>query len=217
MKARDTIPAQFSLALRSFTRPYPVSFAMIALVALVPGYIFIAGAISHGVLHAPAVGLDLALPLIPVWALVYGALYLFLIVLPVFVVREPEHIRRTFLAYLAVRMTAYIVFLTYPTIAPRPEKVIGSGFANWGLRFLYEADPPYNCFPSITKQHYVLDVVAGVTLAYVAYAIFLRSYRRDMVPARDRHIAPVLAASTLAMSAIAIVGYWVAYVLSGPT
>jgi membrane-associated phospholipid phosphatase len=253
MKARDTIPAQFSLALRSFTRPYPVSFAMIALVALVPGYIFIAGAISHGVLHAPAVGLDLALPLIPVWALVYGALYLFLIVLPVFVVREPEHIRRTFLAYLAVWITAYIVFLTYPTIAPRPEKVIGSGFANWGLRFLYEADPPYNCFPSLhvahsfvsaltcyavhrrvgifatvaaslvalstllTKQHYVLDVVAGVTLAYVAYAIFLRSYRRDMVPARDRHIAPVLAVSTLAMSAIAIVGYWVAYVLSGPT
>jgi membrane-associated phospholipid phosphatase len=186
-------------------------------------------------------------------ALVYGALYLFLIVLPVFVVREPEHIRRTFLAYLAVWMTAYIVFLTYPTIAPRPEKVIGSGFANWGLRFLYEADPPYNCFPSLhvahsfvsaltcyavhrrvgifatvaaalvalstllTKQHYVLDVVAGVSLAYVAYAIFLRSYRRDMVPARDRHIAPVLAVSTLAMSAIAIVGYWVAYVLSGPT
>lgn len=251
MKARDTIPVQLSLALRSLTRPYQVSFAMIALMALVPVYIFIAGAISHGVLHAPAIWLDSALPLMPAWALVYGALYLFLIVVPVFVVREQEHIRRTFLAYLAVWITAYIVFLSYPTIAPRPDKVVGSGFANWSLRFLYDVDPPYNCFPSLhvahsfvsaltcyvvhrrvgifamvaaslvalstllTKQHYVLDVVAGVALASAAYAVFLRSYRREMVPARDRHIAPVLAISTLAISGIAIIGYWIAYELSG--
>jgi membrane-associated phospholipid phosphatase len=250
MKARDTITVQLSLAMRSFTRPYQVSFGMIALMALVPGYIFIAGAISHRVLHAPAIWLDRTIPLIPAWALVYGALYLFLIVLPVFIVREQEHIRRTFLAYLAVWITAYIIFLTYPTVAPRPDKVIGTGFANWGLRFLYEVDPPYNCFPSLhvahsfvsaltcyavnrrvgilatvaaslvalstllTKQHYVLDVAAGVALACIAYAVFLRSYRRERVAAWNRHIAPVLALSTLTMSAIAIVGYWLAYALT---
>jgi membrane-associated phospholipid phosphatase len=249
MKARDTIPVQFSLALRSLTRPYRVSIAMIALMALVPAYIFIAQAISQRPLHAPAIWLDRALPLVPAWALVYGALYLFLIVLPVFVVREQEHIRRTFLAYLAVWTTAYVVFLAYPTVAPRPDKVIGSGFANWALRLLYDMDPPYNCFPSLhvahsfvsaltcyavhrrvgifatiaaslvalstllTKQHYFLDVVAGIALACIAYAMFLRSYLPDRVPARDRHIAPFLALSTLAVSGLAIGGYWVVYLV----
>jgi membrane-associated phospholipid phosphatase len=251
MRARDTIPVQLGLAARSLTRPYRVSFGMIALMALVPAYIFIAARVSHRAVEAPAIWLDRALPLVPASALVYGALYLFLILLPVFVVREQEHIRRTFLAYLAVWITAYVIFLTYPTIAPRPDKVIGTGFADWGLRFLYEADPPYNCFPSLhvahsfvsaltcyavnrrvglfatfaasivalstllTKQHYVLDVLAGIALASIAYAVFLRSYRRELVPARDRHIAPALAVSTLAISAIAVGLYWLAYFVSG--
>ena len=251
MKARDTIPVQLSLAARSLTRPYSVSIYMVALMALVPVYLYIAHDVAAGSVHRPEIWLDQLLPVQPVWALIYGALYLFLIVLPVFVVREQEHIRRTFLAYLAVWLTAYVIFMAYPTVAPRPDKVVGKGFANWGLRFLYDADPPYNCFPSLhvahsfvsalacypvhrrvgvfatvaaaivalstlfTRQHYVLDVVAGVVLACVAYWIFLRSYRREAIPARDRHIAPALALGTLALSAIAIVGYWVAYAVAG--
>lgn len=56
--------------------------------------------------------------------------------------------------------------------------MVGEGFAVWGLRALYRADPPCNCFPSLhvahsfvsalvamstvfIKQHYVLDVIAG--------------------------------------------------------
>jgi len=251
MRARDTIPVQLSLAIRSFTRPYSVSVYMVALMALVPVYLFIARDAAAGLVHRPEIWLDRALTLEPVWALVYGALYLFLIVLPVFVVREREHIRRTFLAYLAVWITAYVIFMVYPTVAPRPDKVIGKGFAKWGLRFLYEADPPYNCFPSLhvahsfvsaltcypvhrrvgifatlaaavvaistllTKQHYVLDVVAGVALAFVAYWVILRTYRRETIPARDRHIAPALALGSLALSAIAIAGYWLAYAVAG--
>jgi len=159
--------------------------------------------------------LDRALPLQPAWALVYGALYAFLIVLPVFVVRQDDHIRRTFLAYLMMWIAAYICFVLYPTIAPRPTKISRTGFVVWGLRLLYDADPPYNCFPSLhvahsfvsaftclrvhrrlglfamlcaslvglstlfTKQHYILDVVAGVVLASLAYITFLRDYPRE--------------------------------------
>lgn len=251
MRVRDTIPVQLSLAARSFTRPYTVSIYMIVLMALVPVYLFIAHDAAVGSVHRPEIWLDRVLPLEPAWALIYGALYLFLIVLPVFVVREQEHIRRTFLAYVAVWITAYVIFMVYPTVAPRPDKVIGKGFANWGLRFLYDADPPYNCFPSLhvahsfvsaltcyavhrrvgifatvaaaivalstllTKQHYVLDVVAGVLLACIAYWVFLRSLRGEAIPARDRHIAPALALSTLALSAVAVAGYWVAYAVAG--
>ena len=88
MRNRDTIPVQLNLAVRSLTRPYQVSVGMVALMALLPAYIFIAKRVSLGALHRPELGLDRILPLTPVWALLYGALYLFLIVLPVFIVRS---------------------------------------------------------------------------------------------------------------------------------
>ena len=46
-----------------------------------------------------------------------------------------------------------MIFLLYPTRAPRPADVIGEGFGVWGLRLLYQMDPPYNCFPSIHVAH----------------------------------------------------------------
>ena len=83
-------------------RPYPVTIPMVTLMLLVPCYLFIANRVAVGTVHSPALAWDRALPLQPIWALIYGALYLFLIVLPVIVVREEAHIRRTFWAYLAV-------------------------------------------------------------------------------------------------------------------
>lgn len=139
-----------SLTLR---RPYPVTIPMVTLMLLVPCYLFIANRAAVGTVYAPELPWDRALPLQPTWALIYGALYMFLIVLPVLVVREEAHIRRTFWAYLAVWITAYVCFVVYPTVAPRPPEVVGDGFAVWGLRFLYDADPPYNCFPSLHVAH----------------------------------------------------------------
>lgn len=226
---------------------------MVTLMLLVPGYIFIAKRVAFGTLHAPVLPWDRAVPLQPVWALIYGALYMFMIALPVFVVREEEHIRRTFWAYLAVWITAYVCFFVYPTVAPRPPSVVGDGFAVWGLRFLYDADPPYNCFPSLhvahsfvsaltcyrlhrrlglaallcaslvavstlfTKQHYIADVIAGILLAFGAYVIILRGYPRQNIPELDRRLAPVLALGVLAVIALGVVGFWMAYQLNGRT
>jgi membrane-associated phospholipid phosphatase len=238
---------RWSMVAESLRRPYRVTIPMVALVMLVPFYIFIGESMPGRTVHIPALALDGALPLQPAWALVYGTLYLFLIALPVFVVRQEEQIRRTVFAYLAIWITAYAIFLAYPTMASRPAEVIGKGFAVWGLRFLYNGDPPYNCFPSLhvahsfvsaltcyrvhrrlgiaamicgslvglstlfTKQHYILDVIAGVLLAFTAYAIFLRSYSRDDVPDLDRRLAPVLALCVIAILGIALACFWVAY------
>jgi membrane-associated phospholipid phosphatase len=191
------------------------------------------------------------MPVQPAWALVYGALYLFLILLPVFVVRQEEQIRRTVMAYLSVWITAYVCFLLYPTIAPRPDEVVGEGFAVWGLRTLYDSDPPYNCFPSLhvahsfvsaltcwrvhrglgiaatlcaalvglstlyTKQHYVLDVIAGILMACVAYVVFLRSYPREAVPELDRRVAPLLAVGIIGIVSVGLACYWVVYAKVG--
>ena len=233
--------------MQSFNRPYPVTVPMVGLMALVPVYLIIAHQVRGHRLHAPALALDRWFPLSPAWALVYGALYLFLILLPVFVIREVVHIRRLFLAYLMVWLAAYACFLAYPTVAPRPTQVIGDGFAIWGLRFLYAADPPYNCFPSIhvahsfvsafacyplhrglgvfatccavlvgvstlfTKQHYVLDVIAGVCLATVAAGLFLRRAARGPKSATDRLMAPALAICTAVVVGFAFGCYWAAY------
>ena len=117
----------------SFRQPYRVTIPMVILVMLVPGYLIIARFARAGTTYVPEFAFDRALPLVPAWSLVYGALYLFLIILPVLVVREEEHIRRTVRAYLLCWVTAYAVFAFYPTAASRPAHVTGDGFGIWGL------------------------------------------------------------------------------------
>jgi membrane-associated phospholipid phosphatase len=227
---------------------------MVLLFVLVPFYIWTPQFFPPTTRYVPELALDHALPLIPSWAIVYGALYLFLILLPVFVVRQDELIRRTVHAYLLIWITAYLFFfLFYPTAAPRPDKVSGEGFAVWGLRVLYSSDPPYNCFPSLhvahsfvsalacscvhrrlgiiatiaaalvavstlfTKQHYVLDVVAGTLLAFVACGIFLRRYSPARIPEFDRRVAPALALCVSAIAAVGLAAAWLVYLWSSRT
>jgi membrane-associated phospholipid phosphatase len=236
------------MVVEMLTRPYTVTLPMVLLISLVPFYIFIGELETpNRIRHVPDVAFDRLVPLHPTWALVYGSFYLFLIILPVIVVRQQEQIRRTFRAYLMVWITAYICFLLYPTIAPRPAHVIGGGFAVWGLRLLYDSDPPYNCFPSLhvahsfvsafvcyrvhrgvgiasalcalligvstlyTKQHYILDVIAGIFLACVAYVVFLRKYGDEKIPELDRRVAPVLALGIIGIIGLVVVCFRVAY------
>ena len=180
---------------------------MVALMLLVPCYLFIANRAAVGIVHAPVSPWDRALPLQPVWALIYGALYMFLIVLPVFVVREEEHIRRTFWTYLAVWITAYICFLAYPTVAPRPAQVAGDGFAVWGLRFLYDADPPYNCFPSLHVAHSFVSALAcyGVNRRLSLAALLCATLVAvSTLFTKQHYIADVIAGILLAFAAYVV-------------
>ena len=200
-------PITWSTVVQAVTRPYPVTFPMLLLVSLVPFYLVIAQRAREGAVHAPELALDRLLPVAPSWALIYGALYAFLIVLPVFVVQQSEMIRRTVWAYITVWSTSYVCFLVYPTFAPRPEAVAGDGFAAWGLRFLYGADPPYNCFPSIHvahsfvsalachRVHRSLGVVTLSSASLVAMATLLT---------KQHYVADVIAGTLLAVAANAV-------------
>jgi len=233
----------------SLTRPYRVSIPMILLVSLIPGYLYLASLMPERTLHTPALAVDRLLPLRPSWALVYGVLYLFLIVLPVFVVRHPEHLRRT-VGRISWCGSPHSLgsWPIPPWRHARPP--CWDGFAVWGLRFLYAADPPYNCFPSLhvahsfvsaltsfrahrsigavatvgaslvavstlyTKQHYVVDVGAGILLAAVAYGVLLRPFRRDPIPLLDRRLVPLFALLTMGLVAVVLACFWVAYRIS---
>jgi membrane-associated phospholipid phosphatase len=60
-----------------------------------------------------------------------------------------------------------------------------------------------------TKQHYVLDAVAGAAIGYGAYAVFLRSYPREAVPEIDRRLAPILALGAVGLYALSVGVLWV--------
>jgi membrane-associated phospholipid phosphatase len=62
-----------------------------------------------------------------------------------------------------------------------------------------------------TKQHYVVDVIAGAASAYAAYLLYLRSYPREVVPENDRRLAPYRALSAVGLCGVMIAGFWVAY------
>ena len=218
-----------------------------ALVSLAPVYFVIGELTRDWPTYRPEVALDRAVPLQPAWMIVYGSLYVFVVIMPLIVVRQQELFRRALQSYLTVMIVGYVGFLVFPTLAPRPTQVIGEGFAAWTLRVAYSIDPPHGCFPSLhvayafvsaltcyrvhrgvgvaaalwatligvstlyTKQHYVVDVIAGASAAYVAYLLFLRRHPREAVPERDRRRAPVRALAVAGIFALMVAGFWVAY------
>ena len=240
-------------AARLFARHQPVTTSMVALALIIPMYLVIGGILIPGrVVHEPAIWLDLAIQLEPSWALIYLSLFLAAL-LPAFVVHQQEMLGRTVNAFLAMWLVAYVFFLVYPTIGPRPiAKVVGDDFSAWLVRSIYSSDFRYNCFPSLhvaqcflaalvchhihrgvgaaagvwaalvgvstvyTKQHYVLDVIAGALLAYFAYFVFLRSYPREATPEIERRLAPLLALGAVGTYGLMVGILWIAY-MSGFT
>lgn len=131
------------------TRPQPVTIPMVTLFLIIPVYLFIGnGSMLGQPLHVPELAWDRAVVVQPAWSLVYGSLFLAAL-LPVFVVHQQELVRRTILAFLLIWLTAYAVFIVYPTLTPRPAKLTGDDFFTWTLRAIYASDGRYNCFPSL--------------------------------------------------------------------
>jgi membrane-associated phospholipid phosphatase len=85
----------------------------------------------------------------------------------------------------------------------RVHRGVGAAATGWaaliGISTLY------------TKQHYVLDVIAGVLSAFAAYALFLRLTPRGAVDEGDRRRAPLRALWAIGLFALAVAGFWVAY------
>ena len=240
-------PSSLSLFIESWRRPYPFSFRLLSLIVLAPLYLIISDLIIGKTMHVPEIFFDRLIPLQAGWVFVYGPLYLFLIVLPILVVRQREHLKNTISAYLMIWLVSFVCFILYPTIAPRPEKLVGEGFAIWGVSFLYSSDPPYNCLPSIhvahsfvsaltcyrvnkkvglmvfvsaalvavstlfLKQHYIIDVLAGIGLAYTAYFIFLRKTVDKCWTDHDRQVAPFMALTAAGFVFLMLTAYWMAY------
>ena len=65
------------------------------------------------------------------------------------------------------------------------------------------------------KQHYAIDVVAGVLLAWAAYAIFLQRFPREEVGEADLRLAPRRALGIIPIYVVMVACFWVAYLVDG--
>jgi len=173
-------------------------------VALAPLYFVIAVLTRDRPTYAPELTLDRALPLQPEWMLVYGSLYVFILLLPVLVVRQPSLFRCGLRAYLMVMLVAYAGFLWYPTEAPRPVDVAANGFAAWSLRLVYSLDPPYNCFPSLHVAYAFVSALTcyrvhrGVGLAAAGWAALIGV---STLYTKQHYVADVVAGALAAFAA----------------
>ena len=246
IRVSDPGQARASGFAEMLSRPYPYAVPTLVLAALVPMYMLVAAVTPGRTLFVPELALDRAIPLQPGWVLVYLSQWVFSF-LPVFVVRGVELRRRAVLAYLTIVIAAYVGFLLYPTLGPRPDRVVGAGFFAWVLSGVYGFDPPYNCFPSLhvaysflaaltchrvhrelglaallwaaligvstlfTRQHYIVDVLAGMAVALAAYLIFLRGGPGTTVLEVERRHAPRRAAMLMGVYGVAVAALWVAY------
>ena len=172
-----------------------------ALVSLAPMYIVIAIFTRERATVQPLLWLDELVPVEPAWMLVYGSLYVFILILPLLVVRDRPLIQRAMRAYLLVMGLSYVVFLLYPTSAPRPEMVAERGFAAWTLRGVYSIDPPYNCFPSLHVAYAFVSACAclrvhrGVGIAALVWAALIGV---STVYTKQHYVADVLGGAAAA-------------------
>ncbi len=195
-----SLRSDLRLMLGLFARPQPVTLPIVLLFSIIPFYLVIGEVVSGALLHAPELALDRALPVQPGWSVIYLSLYLAAL-LPVFVVHQPELIRRTVLAFLSAWLVAYAFFLAYPTVAPTRVAVVGDGFFDWMLRTIHAADIDYNCFPSLHvaqcvlaalvchRVHRGVGVVAGVWALLVGLSTLFT---------KQHYIADVVAGAVLA-------------------
>lgn len=153
---------------------------------------------------------DKHIPFASCFIIPYMAWYAYVVFFLIYICIIDENAYWRLLASLIIGMLfSYGVFYIYPTCVPRP-RLTGNDFFTSIVRWLYQKDNPYNCFPSIhvlnsmlvaiyvqkvekfsnkvkgasciiaasivmstvfIKQHVILDVVAGVLIAFILYMI----------------------------------------------
>ena len=102
---------------------------------------------SIGSIHVLTIPLDAKVPLIPIFVIPY------LLTLPTFylTVVYAYWSKKGFAVFASSIIITWLIcfafYIFYQTHVLRPE-VIGNGFAENLVRFIYSQDQPYNCFPS---------------------------------------------------------------------
>ncbi len=92
---------------------------------------------------------DTAIPFIKYFALPYSIWIFYIYVcLVYFFFKDPTYYYRGLLTYIVCALVCYGIYSVFQTTVPRPV-VTGSDPFSELMRYIYNRDKPFNCFPSI--------------------------------------------------------------------
>ena len=121
---------------------YPLTYLFV-----LGGYMLTERCAGWGPAHLLSLtAIDRAVPFMPWTGWIYATVFPFPL-LAAALVRDDRGIRTILAAFIGVTTILFAVFLTYPTVYPRPEWA-GGGLIAWPLAMIYRIDLPRNCLPS---------------------------------------------------------------------
>lgn len=92
---------------------------------------------------------DEAIPFVKAFALPYSIWIFYIYVCLVYFFKKDINVYyRALLTYAVCALICYLIYSVFQTHVPRPV-VTGSGPFSELMRYIYNRDQPYNCFPSI--------------------------------------------------------------------
>ncbi|OPA79422.1 hypothetical protein BVG16_10120 [Paenibacillus selenitireducens] len=135
---------------------------------------------------------DESIPFIKYFALPYGVWIFYIYVCIVyFFMRDRTAYYRAMLLYTVCALTCYAIYLVFQTTVPRPE-VLGSDPFSQLVRFIYNRDQPFNCFPSIhcfssymvmrlmlkspARNRVNTTLISGMSLLIIASTLFVKQH-----------------------------------------
>ena len=103
--------------------------------------------------------MDKIIPFNKIFILPYVSWYVFIAIFTaILCIVDKERYLKLLITLNIGMITCYMIYYFYPTYVPRPM-VTGTDFLSNLVLNLYEADNPYNCFPSI---HVLNSVLIGI-------------------------------------------------------
>lgn len=92
---------------------------------------------------------DEATPFIKYFALPYAVWIFYIYVCLIYFFKKDVNVYyRGLVTYTVCALTCYVIYAVFQTTVARPE-IAGDDPFSWLMRYIYNRDQPFNCFPSI--------------------------------------------------------------------
>ncbi|MFC0189711.1 phosphatase PAP2 family protein [Fictibacillus aquaticus] len=161
-------------------------FLPLCLLLSIPLLNLIYEALNHGERGAQQLitTIDHNIPFLEIFVLPYLLWYAFIFVmLVIFCLFDRRIYYRTLLSFTTGMLVCYTVYFFFQTTVPRPE-VINEGILTSLVLYVYGADQPFNCFPSIHVLSSYLMITAirhsklwtlkrEIIISLISYSIIL--------------------------------------------
>lgn len=104
---------------------------------------------SKGGVHSLVTSVDNMIPFVKIFILPYVGWYAFIFIMMIYICyKDRETYFITLTAYALGLLSSFLTFYLFQTTVPRPD-LVGNDYLTKLILSIYNADKPYNCFPSI--------------------------------------------------------------------